>query len=98
MIQGDYNYINLLDKKLELHKLLPENLKEYFINNNEIIEIKYPVETSPEKIKSINLDKNPVVQGKLTGIKGQYLLLDNENVFNVRKYTGYVVNMNIKSL
>tara|TARA_Y100001970_G_scaffold278099_1_gene383323 strand:- start:1492 stop:2298 length:807 start_codon:yes stop_codon:yes gene_type:complete len=98
MIQGNYNYINLLDKKLELHKLLPENLKEYFINDNEIIEIKYPVETSPEKIKSINLDKNPVVQGKLTGIKGQYLILDNENVFNVRKYTGYVVNMNIKSL
>ena len=44
----------------------------------------------------INLDKNPSIQGKLTGIKGQYLILDNQNVFNVRKYTGYFVTINIK--
>ena len=96
MIQGDYNYIDLLDKKVELYNLLPTDLKEYFINNDEIVEIKYPIETQPEKIKSINLDKNPTTLGKLTGIKGQYLILDNQNVFNVRKYTGYFVKINIR--
>jgi len=96
MIQGDYNYIDLVDKKSELYNLLPENLKEYFINNDEIVEIEYPMDIQPEKIKSINLDKTPTALGKLTGIKGQYLILDNQNVFNVRKYTGYFVKINIK--
>ena len=48
----------------------------------------YPVAHYPEKIKSHNLDKTPVIRGKLQGIKGQYLLLDT-GVINIRKYTGY---------
>lgn len=48
----------------------------------------YPVAAYPEKIKSHNLDKTPKIRGKLQGIKGQYLILDN-GVINIRKYTGY---------
>ena len=48
----------------------------------------YPVEYYPEKIKSHNLDKTPIIRGKLQGIKGQYLILDT-GVINIRKYTGY---------
>ncbi len=50
----------------------------------------YPVQHYPEKVKSLNLDKNPVVGGVLEGIKGQYLLLD-VGVINLRKYSGYRV-------
>ncbi len=48
----------------------------------------YPVEQYPEKIKSHNLDKTPIIRGKLQGIKGQYFILDT-GVINIRKYTGY---------
>ncbi|MFC6052098.1 hypothetical protein A6M14_05325 [Acinetobacter sp. Ac_877] len=48
----------------------------------------YPVNQYPEKVKSHNLDKTPVIRGKLQGIKGQYLILDT-GVINIRKYTGY---------
>ena len=47
----------------------------------------------PEKIKSFNLDKNPELSGILTGIKGQYIIIDNEFVLNVRKYTGYFIRI-----
>ena len=38
--------------------------------------INYPVIENgyPKKVNSINLDKTPVFEGKLTGIKGQYLI------------------------
>lgn len=54
----------------------------------EPIEIVYPVERYPSKITSFNLDKNPIVEGTLLGIKGQYLLFDT-GVINLRKYTAY---------
>ena len=96
MIQGDYSYMNLLDKKDEISNLLSNEFQEYITNDDEIIELQYPGSSKPEKIKSINLDKTPDVQGELTGIKGQYLILDNQNVLNVRKYTGYILNINLE--
>lgn len=48
----------------------------------------YPVLAYPEKVKSFSLDRAPVVEGVLQGIKGQYLLLDT-GVLNLRKHTGY---------
>ncbi|MBS3965085.1 MAG: DUF2797 domain-containing protein [Methylomonas sp.] len=56
--------------------------------------IVYPVLIYPAKVKSFNLDKDPVVAGVLQGIKGQYLLLDT-GVINVRKYTGYDVEVRV---
>lgn len=54
------------------------------------VDIHYPVETWPEKIKSHNFDKTPEVSGTLMGIKGQYLIFDT-GVINIRKFTGYEV-------
>lgn len=54
----------------------------------------YPVEHYPEKIKSHNLDKTPVIRGILHGIKGQYLILDT-GVINIRKYTGYELKISV---
>ena len=59
---------------------------------NEITtEIHFPVTRFPEKVKSFNLDKAPLVEGELQGIKGQYLILDT-GVINIRKYTGYNID------
>lgn len=54
----------------------------------EPVEIRYPVEQYPSKIVSFNLDKDPIVEGTLMGIKGQYLIFDT-GVINIRKYTAY---------
>ena len=54
----------------------------------------YPVAQYPEKVKSHNLEKLPVLEGELQGIKGQYLILD-QAVINLRKYTGYEVALEI---
>ncbi|HDZ57456.1 MAG TPA: DUF2797 domain-containing protein [Pseudomonas xinjiangensis] len=56
----------------------------------EVMEIRYPVLEYSPKPKSANLAKEPVLEGTLLGIKGQYLLLDTA-VINIRKYTGYNV-------
>ena len=47
-----------------------------------------PVDAFPEKVKSLNPEKTPVIEGTLTGIKGQYVILDI-GVFNARRYGGY---------
>jgi len=54
------------------------------------VEITYPVSCYPTKVVSHDLDKTPLVEGTLLGIKGQYLLLDT-GVINLRKYTAYQV-------
>jgi len=52
------------------------------------LEIRYPVHAYPTKVVSFDLDKTPVVEGTLMGIKGQYLIFDT-GVINIRKYTAY---------
>ncbi|MCO4837307.1 MAG: DUF2797 domain-containing protein [Oceanospirillaceae bacterium] len=54
--------------------------------------MRYPVLEYPSKIKSHNLDKEPVLEGRLMGIKGQYLIFDTA-VINIRKYTSYLVQL-----
>ncbi|PAU55962.1 DUF2797 domain-containing protein [Pseudomonas indica] len=54
----------------------------------EPVEIRYPVVNYPVKIVSFDLDKQPLVEGTLLGIKGQYLMFDT-GVINIRKYTAY---------
>jgi hypothetical protein len=56
------------------------------------LRLDYPALQYPVKINSFNLDRQPLVEGKLNAIKGQYLLLDN-GVINIRKYGGYQVSM-----
>lgn len=58
----------------------------------EVTSIRYPVLEFPDKIKSHNFDKHPVVEGTLTGIKGQYLMFDT-GVINIRKFTSYEVRV-----
>jgi len=55
----------------------------------------YPVLEYPKKVTSFNMDKNPLVEGTLMGIKGQYLILDT-GVINIRKYTAYSVGVSIQ--
>ena len=56
------------------------------------IDFEYPAQAYPQKVVSFNLDKQPVVEGRLDAIKGQYLILDT-GVINIRKYGGYLVSL-----
>jgi len=56
------------------------------------VRIEYPVLAYPEKISSFNFDKDPVVEGTLTGIKGQYLIFDT-GVINMRRFAGYNIEL-----
>lgn len=78
-------------KKYAVSKL-PEELKQYVIEENVIQEIEYPKLEIPPKVASLNFDKTPLVQGILTGIKGQYLVFNNKEVLNIRKFGGYKVS------
>jgi len=59
-----------------------------------VVEINYPVDVYPDKVKSFNFDKQAEVEGVLQGIKGQYLILDS-GVLNIRKFTGYNIDVEI---
>ncbi len=54
--------------------------------------LSYPVQTYPEKVTSLNFDKESHLEGVLLGIKGQYLILDT-GVLNVRKFSGYKISL-----
>jgi len=62
-------------------------------DDDEIIEINYPVLEFPKKVTSLSLDKTPTVEGTLMGIKGQYIILDKGKVMNIRKHDGYYVEL-----
>ncbi|MCB1668339.1 MAG: DUF2797 domain-containing protein [Pseudomonadales bacterium] len=62
------------------------------LEDESALDIRYPVLEYPTKVTSHNMDKTPLVEGTLMGIKGQYLMLDT-GVINIRKYTAYKVNV-----
>jgi hypothetical protein len=57
-----------------------------------VVNISYPISRYPEKIKSLNFDTQPEIDGSLLGIKGQYLILDS-GVLNIRKFSGYNIRL-----
>ena len=61
------------------------------IGDAEAVAINYPVLEYPTKVTSMNFDKQADVEGRLMGIKGQYLILDT-GVINIRKFAGYHIN------
>lgn len=83
--------LDLVSEKQRLKVLVPESLVRY-LNSVEIVQkLVYPVKAYPEKIKSLNFDKESLVEGILTGIKGQYLMFDGSRVINIRKFGGYLI-------
>jgi len=93
MLKNDMDRsVDLNTEKMRISELLNPEFKEYFlVDENEIFTFEYPVLTYPDKIKSINFDKEPSFQGRLNGIRGQYLIMSDNRVINLRKYSGYQI-------
>ena len=98
MLSGEPAMIDLIKVKQELSVHIPNNLKKYFLHKDEVTHITYPVIKYPRKINSLRLNKISKIEGELLGIKGQYLLLDNDRVFNVRAHEGFVCHFNVKNI
>ena len=54
--------------------------------------ITYPVKKYPTTIRSLNAEKNPLIQEVLYGIKGQYLIFE-QSVLNMRNHQGYFIEL-----
>lgn len=94
MLKGDPEAIDLVEWKTKLLAELDEHLKnhEYTVLDEPVVRFSYPVNTYPEKVSSFNLDKVNVIEAKLSGIKGQYLIFET-GVLNVRSHSGYEVTL-----
>ncbi len=95
MLRNDFQEANLLDHKDELIDYLDDELQQFISDNDEITLINYPVLKYPEKVVSLKLDKQPNVEKTLVGIKGQYLMFDDNNVINMRSHAGYKVSLEV---
>jgi len=102
MLKGDAEPLGLLEVRQTLMKACEEEISELQkrfgddaimpLDDEAVLDIRYPVERYPEKVKSLNFDKTPEITGVLQGIKGQYLILDI-GVLNIRKFTGYQLSL-----
>ena len=102
MLKGNGDAISLEEKRQELMSLCEgdiQALQDRFglqalqlLEDEPTVSINYPVVEFPTKVSAHNFDKNPLVEGKLMGIKGQYLLLDT-GVLNIRKFGGYHIQL-----
>ena len=102
MLKGNGEAISLEEKRQELMSLCEDDIKALqdqfglqalqLLEDEPTVSINYPIVEFPTKVSAHNFDKNPIVEGKLMGIKGQYLLLDT-GVLNIRKFGGYHIEL-----
>ncbi len=100
MLKAKAEPVDLLAKRDELIAVCATELADIgqrfgqqaleLLADEPVVDIHFPVDNYPVKVKSFNLDKEAEVVGVLHGIKGQYLLLDT-GVINIRKFAGYEV-------
>ena len=105
MLKGDPEPIDLAEVRdrivAESASVIDELKQQFgedaiqFLSDGEQVEIEYPIESYPEKIKSFNFDKQEKIEGVLQGIKGQYLILDC-GVLNIRKFSGYNIALSVQ--
>ena len=96
MLKNDIEDENLVAWRDKLRPYIPEQAKEYFIENNSETHLNFPVTQYPTKPKSLNIVKEQSYSGKLMGIKGQYLIFEDDTVFNIRGNEGLVLEINIE--
>lgn len=92
MLKNDNDEIDLIEKRDLVFKEFAKLIEKYEAVKiqSDIYKFDFPVEQYPEKVSSLSFDKKEIIEGKLLGIKGQYLILDS-GVLNIRKHQGYEI-------
>lgn len=93
MLTNDFAPADLKDARDYLLDQVPSELQTYVLPNESIQTLEYPVLDYPTKVNSLKLDSTPIIEKKLIGIKGQYLMFEDGSVMNIRSHTGYLVNL-----
>ncbi len=91
MLKGPAEAIDLDELSEEILGSLPLTLAHEALDEP-AVSIEYPVLAYPSKVTSLSLEKKPLVEGTLLGIKGQYWILDI-GVLNIRSQSGYQVEL-----
>lgn len=79
----------------KLKPFIPKESLPYYLGDTNETHLQFPVLQYPKKVKSLNLDKTPFFEGKLKGIKGQYLIFEDNTVFNIRGSEGYFIGLTV---
>lgn len=96
MLKNESEYSGgLKEAKVHTASLLPQEFLVYLSKNSEVTNVNYPVVSYPTKVKSANFDKVPILKGRLTGIRGQYLLFEDNTTINMRKFGGYKIRLTV---
>ncbi|NKI25608.1 DUF2797 domain-containing protein [Arenibacter sp. 6A1] len=95
MLTNNTDDEDLVAYRNKLKQYIPEEAVPYFLENKQETHLEFPVLQYPTKVKSLNLEKTPIFQGVLKGIKGQYLIFEDNTVFNVRGSEGYVISLTV---
>lgn len=74
---------------------IPSIWSDYLAHAEPVRTITYPVRHYPTQIKSLKLEATPDISGTVLGIRGQYLLLDNNRVLNIRNHSGIEVDIEL---
>jgi hypothetical protein len=82
---------DLLTYKEAMASQLDDELSQYITDDLEEMTFDYPVKEYPEKVKSVTFDKEAIFEGELKGIKGQYLMMSDNRVLNIRRHSGYYI-------
>ncbi|NND45524.1 MAG: DUF2797 domain-containing protein [Xanthomonadales bacterium] len=93
MLKNEVAGDDLLERKSALVSEIDDEFMSYVCEDDTVWTFDYPVTTFPEKVTSVGFDKQPTIEGTLQGIKGQYLLLDDNRVLNLRKHSGYLIEI-----
>jgi hypothetical protein len=101
MLKGQTDVLDLATLRDELLAVCAEEIAELqqrfglqaiqLLPAAEPVIIDYPVLEHPSKVTSLDFEKTPLIEGRLLGIKGQYLMLDS-GVLNIRKFGAYHVS------
>jgi hypothetical protein len=93
MVTNEVEDADLVEISHHLKQFIPNEVKDYYLGNREELHLHFPVQHYPQKPRSLNLKKQERYKGVLTGIKGQYLLFEDNTVFNVRGNEGQIVRI-----
>ena len=92
MLQNEGEQLDLVAERAACLSKLPTEVQTY-VASDASVEVAYPVQRFPEKVKSLTLFKSQEYTGILKGIKGQYWIFEDDTVWNVRGHEGHVVSI-----
>ncbi|MEZ4778833.1 MAG: DUF2797 domain-containing protein [Flavobacteriaceae bacterium] len=95
MLKNEIKEEDLVAWRTQLKSFIPKEVIPYFIENNTETHLDFPVLQYPEKPTSLNLEKSRKYSGILKGIKGQYLIFEDQTVFNIRGSEGLYVGITV---